>query len=173
MGLSVLSYTSDLNEEARSSLVADFNNPKKRYDVMILSTELNIVGINMQKACSHGVCMSFMWNPSAMMQALCRIYRMGQTKNVYWSLMKQVGSYQELQETLIHDKQAELFTGQVRVPRQIKGKLRSILCYELARETWGTLESKFVYSRFSYSMKSVADYSLTWLKRSVLSFLLS
>ncbi|KAL1873053.1 hypothetical protein Daus18300_004196, partial [Diaporthe australafricana] len=165
MGLSVMSYTSDLSEEARSNLVADFNKPNKRCDVMILSTELNNAGINMQKACSHGVCMSFMWNPSALMQALCRIYRVGQIKNVYWSLMKQASSYNELQETVVHDKQAELFSAQVRVPGQIQGMLRSILCYELARETWGTIESKFVFSRFSYLMKSVADYSLPWLKR--------
>lgn len=141
MGLSVLNHSSDLNEEQSAGIIADFNDPKKRVDVAIFTLGLSLVGVNMHYACHHGMFLSFTDNPASGKQAQGRLVRSGQREIVYWYIIKQVGSYADVQERMIHTKQAQFHKAQALVPGEVTRSLRDIVCYELAREEWGTLES--------------------------------
>lgn len=169
MGLKVLSYTSELGAEERMALIGKFNDPNERVDVAILSVQFYILGLNMHGACHNGVALCFAQNPSVLAQALCRIHRIGQKKIVRWWVFKQVGSYHEVQELNLHTKQAAFNSAQALIPWFINGDLRQILCFELAREMWGTMESKYVWKKCEGEFKTIQDWHRPWLRRYVLS----
>lgn len=141
MGLNVLNHSSDLNEEQRAGIIADFNDTKKRGDVAIFTLELSLVGVNMHYTCHHGMFLAFTDNPASGKQVQGRLVRSGQKEIVYWYIIKQVGSYADVQERMVHTKQAQFHKAQALVPNEATRSLRDIICYELAREEWGTLES--------------------------------
>lgn len=164
MGLEVASYTSDLSDDERAAMIAQFNDPKTRLDVLLLNINFNVTGLNLQMACNHGVAICFSYSPSNLRQALKRIHRIGQKKIVYWFLIKQVGGYSEVQERMIHVKLASFLSAQANIPWEIRGELRDIICFELAREEWGTLESKYVWARHAAELRTMVSWSQPWLK---------
>lgn len=172
LGLSSLSYTSDLSDDMRADLISKFNDSTVRVNVGIFSLSFNVSGLNLQMACSHGVCLSFYFNPSTMLQAFARIHRIGQLIVVFWWIFKQVGGYHEVQERIIHQKQASFYSVQASIPKEITGELREIVCFELARQSWGTMESKYVVAKYKNDLKHMASWSELWIKRFVPSICL-
>lgn len=122
-------------------------------DVAILSLVFNVTGLNLQAACNHGVCLSFYFNPSHMRQAFARIHRIWPAQDRVLDDNKADGSYSEIQERTVHVKQARFYAAQADIPPQVLGDLRDIICFELAREEWGTLESTFVWAREAQGME--------------------
>lgn len=134
LGLNVLSYTAELSDEQRSSMVADFNNDELAVHAMFLGLSNNITGMNLQKCCKTGVGMMFTFTPSLLLQAMKRIHRVGTKQRVDWTILKLRGSYQELQERNFHLKQAQFIDAQSRLSQRLRGEVRDIVCFELARE---------------------------------------
>ncbi|KUI64438.1 hypothetical protein VM1G_11233 [Cytospora mali] len=165
LGLSVQSYTSDLKEDERAQMIANFNNPNTNIDVMILSLSFNVTGMNLQKACHNGICTMYYFNPSQMKQAMARLNRIGQPHIVYWFIIKQLCSYAEMQERTIHTKEVSFYSAQSLIPRWLGDELRTLICFELAREAWGTLESKYVVTKYACLLESVRDWSQPWVRR--------
>lgn len=150
-------------------MINKFNNPDVRMDVLILSIAFSVTGLNLQLVCSHGVALCFSYSPSDMRQAMARIHRNGQLAQVYWFLIKQVGGYSEVQERTIHAKQAKFHSAQANIPWEIRGSLRELVCFDLAREDWGSLESKYVWVREAPQLRFMKDWRGFWLRRYVIS----
>lgn len=134
LGLNVLSFTAELSDEQRASMVVDFNNDELEVHAMFLGLSNNITGMNLQKCCKTGVCMMFTFNPSLLLQAMKRIHRVGTKQQVDWEILKLRGSYHELQERNLHVKQAQFINAQSRLSPRLRGEVRDIVCFELARE---------------------------------------
>lgn len=146
-------------------MISSFNKPKTNVDVMILSLSFNVTGMNLQRACHHGICTMYYFNPSQMKQAFARLNRIGQERVVFWSIIKQAGSYADIQEFTVQVKEVSFYSAQSLVPIWLGNDIREIICYELAREAWGTLESKFALKRHVNHLESVKDWSANWIRR--------
>lgn len=146
-------------------MIATFNDPNANVDVMLLSLSFNVTGMNLQRACHHGICTMYYFNPSQMKQAMARINRIGQRNVVYWTVIKQLGSYAELQELVIARKDWSFLSAGGLIPKFIGEDLRMVAGYEITRETWGTLESKYVLTKHACEFDSVQQWSADWVRR--------
>lgn len=165
MGLNVLSYTADLDDEERAAMVADFNNDELVIHAMFLGLSNNITGMNLQKCCTTGIALMYTFTPSLLSQAIKRIHRIGTTQPVFWSILKLSGSYHELQERMLHVKQAQFIDTQSQLSDRLQGEVRDILCFELAREIWGTLESKYAWVKHAEDITTIIDFGAAWVPR--------
>ncbi|ESN96427.1 hypothetical protein HELRODRAFT_95427 [Helobdella robusta] len=72
----------DVSPRKRSGMVETFNNDPKGPEVMLLSLRAGGVGLNLIGG-NHLFIIDMHWNPALEQQACDRIYRVGQTKNVF------------------------------------------------------------------------------------------
>lgn len=79
-----------------------------------------------------------------MREAFVCLNRIGQGNIVYWFIIKQAASYADLQERTVHAKEVSFYSAQSLIPRWLGDEVRRIICFELASEAWGILESKYV-----------------------------
>ncbi|XP_037044060.1 DNA repair and recombination protein RAD54B-like [Bradysia coprophila] len=79
---------------ARSAIVEDFNNPAKDLFVFLLSAKAGGVGLNLIGA-SRLVLFDNDWNPASDLQAMSRIWRDGQKKEVFIYRLILAGSIEE------------------------------------------------------------------------------
>jgi hypothetical protein len=67
--------------EQRNDLICDFQNPLSNVKILIISLKAGGVGINLTSA-KHIIIFDLWWNYAVEKQAIDRIYRIGQTRNV-------------------------------------------------------------------------------------------
>ena len=67
--------------DARSEIVKVFNDELSNARLLLVSTKAGGIGLNLVGA-NRAVIMDVNWNPANDVQALCRIYRLGQKKEV-------------------------------------------------------------------------------------------
>ncbi|KAJ2846506.1 hypothetical protein IWW36_004318, partial [Coemansia brasiliensis] len=80
-GFPNLKYTGAMNRPSREKALEDFStNPETR--VLIVSKKAGAIGINLAAA-NHIIIESLWWNPAIDNQAIDRVYRIGQTKQVH------------------------------------------------------------------------------------------
>jgi hypothetical protein len=92
--LGVLRIDGDTKERVRQQLVDDFNNPKSRQNVFLLSTKAGGVGITLTGA-DRVILFDPSWNPSEDDQAIGRAYRIGQAREVTVFRMITAGTVEE------------------------------------------------------------------------------
>lgn len=78
----VLQLEGKTNQGERQKLIKLFNDPKSEARVMLASTKCCSEGISLVGA-SRVVLLDVVWNPSVERQAICRAFRLGQSKVVY------------------------------------------------------------------------------------------
>jgi transcription termination factor 2 len=78
----------------RMSIVDNFNNPRSKTKVLLLSLTAGGVGLNLVGA-NHLFILDLHWNPQLENQAQDRIYRMGQIKPVFVYRFMALGTIEE------------------------------------------------------------------------------
>lgn len=165
LGFGVLSYTSDLEDDKRAELIAKFNNADAKVKVLLLSLSVNIADINFEPVCHYGICSMFYNELLQMKQALGCLRHFQQKSLVEWYIIKQTGSYSDIQEQTMHAKQATLYKAASIIPRWLGNDIRRICFFEIARDDWGTMESKYVYEKYHLVLDKVSKWSDNWTRR--------
>ncbi|XP_074113607.1 transcription termination factor 2-like [Cotesia typhae] len=75
-------FSGAVNVRDRQTVVEEFNNPESDTNILLLSLTAGGVGLNLTGG-NHILFVDIHWNPQLECQAQDRIYRMGQTKNVF------------------------------------------------------------------------------------------
>ncbi|WVW84916.1 hypothetical protein I302_106952 [Kwoniella bestiolae CBS 10118] len=93
MGHTVKHLEASLKSKERKNLIADFNATTKRDICLLSSIRVDGEGVSMvgAQAC---VCLDLMWNPSWHDQAMDRLHRPGQMKEVHVYMPITLNSYQ-------------------------------------------------------------------------------
>ncbi|KAJ2084017.1 hypothetical protein H4R24_000366 [Coemansia sp. RSA 988] len=84
-GFNSLTYHGNLHQSRRDKILEEFSsNPE--VSVLIISKKAGAVGVNLTAA-NHIIIESLWWNPAIDSQAIDRVYRIGQTKEVHVHLL--------------------------------------------------------------------------------------
>lgn len=101
----------ETSKEERANLVDDFNSPNPSSNVFLLSTRAGGVGLNLQSA-DTVIIFDSDWNPCADLQAVSRIQRIGQTKQV---LILRLVTEGQIDEVIVRRARKKLETEAVAV----------------------------------------------------------
>lgn len=93
-GLKFLRLDGTISTSARSKVIDQFNTPTDNSKVLLLSAKAGGVGLNLPGA-SRLVLFDSDWNPASDMQAMARIWREGQKRNVYIYRLLTTGTIEE------------------------------------------------------------------------------
>ncbi|CAL1677013.1 unnamed protein product [Lasius platythorax] len=93
-GLKFLRLDGTISSSARSKVIEQFNTRSDNSKVLLLSAKAGGVGLNLPGA-SRLVLFDSDWNPASDMQAMARIWRDGQKKNVYIYRLLTTGTIEE------------------------------------------------------------------------------
>lgn len=149
--------------------MAKFNETNSRVDVLLMSMSSNDNGIELQLACHYGICSILHSDPALIRQAFDHLCHVDQEHQVEWYIIKQTGSYSEFQELEMHAKGAKSIDALSVIPHWLGDDIRRMIAFELMREKWGTMESKYVYEKY-YSLgylDTLSEWSATWTRRFV------
>lgn len=163
--LNVIDFSSNLTGPARGALLAEFNNPNCPVHALVVSSTMALSGMNMHKACNWGIMIGLQESASRVKQAMARICRLGQEKIVHWFVVIQTASFARVMERTCHTKYMYQISVFSQLPLEITGDLRSIMCFDVAREDFGARRSLYTAFRHHTEIKSVADFEADWVDR--------
>ncbi|KAG8159684.1 hypothetical protein KVR01_010321 [Diaporthe batatas] len=165
LGLNVINFSADLQASERDDLLEQFNDRKCNVHALIVPWTMKLSGMNMHRACNWGIMVNIDDSAAKTQQIMARLYRIGSEKTVRWFIVIQAASFARVQELFCHTKQVKNLSVTGRLPLEITGDLRAIMCYEVAREQFGAVESKYVAARYYKQLESVEEYEAPWVKR--------
>ncbi len=80
--MNALALHSGLSSDERDHLISRFNDPRSTLEVLVMSTMVGSVGLNLQHACSHQIMAATTASDPQERQALARLWRFGQKEEV-------------------------------------------------------------------------------------------
>lgn len=163
--LHAITFSANLRASDRGNLLEQFNDVNCNVHSLVVPWTMTLSGLNMHRDCNWGIMVSLYESAAKTRQILARIYRIGSQRTVRWFIVVQTASFARVQERSCHTKLVESLSITGQLPLEITGDLRAIMCYEVAREQFGAVESKYTVSRHSKDIKSVRDYEGVWVKR--------
>jgi hypothetical protein len=102
-------------------------------DVFVINMLVAGYGINFHNCCHTGIVIGSNWNQGNTDQVINRLIRLGQTKPVRWYLLRITDSFNSVQEAIAMRKWVRQLCAEGAIPEYIKGNLRLVYAYELAR----------------------------------------
>lgn len=134
LGLNIISFTAELQGRERGRLLADFNNGSCHAHALVVPATMALSGMNMHGSCNWGIMVGVDETAAKALQAMYRIYRIGQKKTVRWTVVIQAASHSRVLERSCHTRHMQAVAVLSQLPIEITGDLRAIMCYEAARE---------------------------------------
>lgn len=98
VGLPVATISSSMNAQTRAATMDAWNAPDSTLRVLVLNTNVSSAGLNCHINCSVGIITSFIWNIAMYLQALGRLFRLGQKEAVKWFLLRVAGTINDWNE---------------------------------------------------------------------------
>ena len=139
------------NQRERDSAVAQFNDPDTSYTCLISSLQLSAFGVNFHKACHRGIIVESPINLSHELQALGRLYRIGQREEVEWKILLCRDSFDSCFETRSLAKFVTTLVAEGQMPAQIQGENRVICAWEILRAQLGQACSRYPRTRAKWN----------------------
>jgi len=140
----IASYHSSIDRE---KIVAEFNSPKSTRDVLVISQQLTVAGVNFHHECHKGIIMQYSWNYWTVEQVKGRLFRMGQKKLVQWYIITTAGTFAMVQEDKMCRKIIPEFLFCGTIGDFIVGRVvQRVVAYEIARLKFGHPWNRFVWA---------------------------
>lgn len=158
-GIRTLHYMSRNNQSERDAAVAKFNDPSTPHTCLVTSLQLSAFGLNLHKACHRGIILESPVNLSHTIQALGRLYRLGQTEDVEWKILLCRDTFDSYFEARNLAKFVTTLTSEGHIPSQIQGEHRVVCAYEILRDQLGQACSRYPRTRVKWNeMESNSVY---------------
>lgn len=98
VGLPVAMISSSMDSQVRAATMDQWNAQDSALRVLVLNTNVSSAGLNCHINCSVGIITSFIWNVATFLQALGRLFRLGQKEAVKWFLLRVAGTINDWNE---------------------------------------------------------------------------
>ncbi|KAK5651796.1 hypothetical protein OQA88_11663 [Cercophora sp. LCS_1] len=156
--IQVLSVRSSNSQSERDQAYQQFNDPNSDVDVLVLNMAVNAAGLSLHRACCRGLVLQEGWSFNLTFQAISKLYRTGQRKDVLWYLLQVEGTYSEIHE----DKNSRKHVAQLRLTMKSHPCMRnqligSMVAYEHLKASRGSPFNRFVW--VLCPPQSLEDYS--------------
>jgi hypothetical protein len=130
-------------QQEREKAVADFNDPTSPFDCLVTSMQLSAHGVNFHKACHHGVLVENGNNTSSVLQAMGRLWRLGQEFDVEWERLFVSGTFDDAIEDRNLRKYATTLAAEAGIDPQIRGTWRLVVIYYIMQLNLGHDVSRY------------------------------
>ena len=147
--------------DVRRAALGRFNDPESDSRFLLMTFKLGGQGLNVHKAANHVYIVEFPYNWNSVNQAIGRLTRLGQTRNVGCTIFTTTGTYSVHQDATITHKYAGEISATINL-----GALREhlhmttleVVVYELIRVKYGQPFNRFVWK--AIKCNSIRDYNL-------------
>lgn len=165
LGLNTISFTADLSPPDRGRLLGNFNDPDCHVNALVVPSTMTLSGMNMHQACNWGIMLGLDESSAKAKQAFGRLSRIGQKKEVHWSVIIMRDSHMRAQERACHTKEMHTVSVMSGIPTDVATDLLTMMCFEVARETYGAPMSTYTVSKHHEAMTSASSYEEPWVAR--------
>ncbi|KAF5634692.1 hypothetical protein F52700_5885 [Fusarium sp. NRRL 52700] len=151
ISVKALNIRSPDNSDQRSHFVRQFNDPESQVDVLVTSFQLDGFGMNLQRACHHGIVVEYPKNLPTMLHGFGRLWRIGQEHKVHWDVLYLEDSFDGWNETWMTSKYADILAAEGEIPDGILGEYRVICGFELIKRYLGQDTNRYPRTRVTWA----------------------
>lgn len=150
-GVSTLYYMSKHSQTERDEAVEAFNNPTSNYTCLVTSLQLSAFGVNFHKCCHRGLILKMPANLGTVLQALGRLWRIGQAHHVKWTILYARQTFDGYIEDRNLEKYATTVAAESSIDPRIKDEARIICAFEILRQQLGQGCSRYSRARTTWN----------------------
>lgn len=134
------------SHEERDEAIEAINDAEDETKVLVTTYLVGGTGVNLHKACHHGIILQLPRNFSELYQAIMRLPRLGQTKAVHWDIIVDPDSFSAFQFRKLCVKYSRQLLAEARLPAAIAHhNLRLLLCYDIIQSFFGWPFNPFIW----------------------------
>lgn len=141
--IKTLCYTSRHSQSEKDQVVEAFNNPQSPYTCLVTTLQLSAFGLNLHKSCHRGIIMELPSNHATLLNAIGRLWRIGQKHDVNWEILMARHSFDAYIETSIMSKYCNILAVTGRIDAAIAGEAQRISAFEIMRQQLGQECSRY------------------------------
>lgn len=147
-GFDVESIRAAHSASERETALSRFNNKDSTCQFLLTSFQLGGQRLNVHKAANNGYVVQLPHNLNTVNQGLGRLTRIGQTRDVHWTILTTIGTYDayheaRVTENMVSEVSATINLGRAR--RHIHGTTLDLVAYEAIRAMYGQPFNRFVW----------------------------
>ncbi|KAM0502726.1 hypothetical protein ACHAP8_003556 [Fusarium lateritium] len=150
LGIRTLSIQSKHSQGERDSAVKKFNSVNMPISALVTSLQLCGFGVNFHLACHHGIIVERPYNLGNQIQAIGRLWRTNQKKEVHWWVLHQRDSYDAFVDARNLEKYATTLAAEGNINDSITGEYRIICAYEILRCYLGQESNRYPRLRVAW-----------------------
>ncbi|PTD05729.1 hypothetical protein FCULG_00002200, partial [Fusarium culmorum] len=150
LGIRTLSIQSKHSQGERDSAVKKFNSATLPISALATSLQLSGFGVNFHLACHHGIIVERPQNLGTQIQAIGRLWRTNQEKEVHWWVLHQRDSYDAFVDARNLEKYATTLAAEGNINGSITDEYRVICAYEILRCYLGQESNRYPRLRVAW-----------------------
>ncbi|KAJ3527284.1 hypothetical protein NM208_g10777 [Fusarium decemcellulare] len=119
----------------RNKIIADWNDPASDLNIFVANVDI-MKDVDMDHCCSKGAFFGWHLNARGMCQAIGRLIRINQKKEVMFHILKVKNSYHDHIERICITKWANQLSAKIPLPGWMTDEIREICVFEMIKTYW-------------------------------------
>ena len=134
------------SHEDRNEAIEAMNDAEDETKVLVTTYDIGGPGVNIHKACHHGIVLQLPRNFSEFYQAIMRLPRLGQRHAVHWDVILDPDSFSVYQFRKLCIKYSRQLMAEARIPVAFQNvRIRLLLVYDIIQGFFGWPFSPYVW----------------------------